>query len=339
MADSLSQSEVDSLLSALDTGDGSVPAAALQTNISVYDFKRPERVSKDQMRSIQSLHDGFSREFAADLSGLMRSMIEVHLISTDQLTYGEFVFSLENPTCINLVESDELGADFLLDLQPAIVFPIIDRLLGGHKEGETYIPKRPLTDIELVLVKRITDLAVRALSNAWTNVCEMQLKVTQTESNPQLVQIVPPNEVVILLAFEIIMAEHRGVMNLCIPFNTIEPLSDKFTSDTWSAYTKKDLTPRQRLNLETTLETATVELIAQLAETTLSTGEVANLGIGDIITTDRDVAHGLTIYVEGQPMFAGQPGILKGHKAVEVGEHIDRIEDVIDRELAKAAKS
>ena len=332
MADSLSQSEVDSLLSALDSGEGAA-APSLQTNISVYDFKRPERVSKDQMRSIQSLHDGFSREFAADLSGLMRSMIEVTLVSTDQLTYGEFVFSLENPTCINLIEAEELGADFLLDLQPAIVFPIIDRLLGGHKEAASHVPNRPMTDIELVLVKRITDLAVRALSNAWTNVCEMELRVTQTESNPQLVQIVPPNEVVILLAFEIVMGDHRGVMNLCIPFNTIEPLAEKFTSDTWSAYTKKDLTPLQKLNLETSLESASVEVIAQLADTKLTAGEVAELGIGDLITTDRDVSQGLTIWVKGQPMFTARPGLLKGHKAIEIGQHIDRIEDVIAEKL------
>lgn len=338
MADSLSQSEVDSLLSALDTGDSPAAQPALHTNISVYDFKRPERVSKDQMRSIQSLHDGFSREFAAELSGLMRSMIEVHLISTDQLTYGEFVFSLENPTCINLIEAEELGADFLLDLQPAIVFPIIDRLLGGHKEAATVVPKRPMTDIELVLVKRITDLAVSALSHAWTNVCEMELQVTKTESNPQLVQIVPPNEVVILLAFEIIMGEHRGVMNLCIPFNTIEPLADKFSSDTWSAYTKKELTPRQKLNLHTSLENAKVELIAELARTELTAGEVANLGVGDVITTERDVSQGLTIWVEGQPVFTASPGLLKGHKAIEIGEHLDRIEDVIENQLAKAPK-
>ena len=337
MSETLTQSEVESLLSALDAGEGAATATPTHSPVAVYDFKRPERVSKEQMRAFQALHDSFSREFAAGVSGLMRSIVEVKLVSCDQLTYSEFVNSLENPTCFNLLEAEGLDGHFILDLNPAIIFPIVDRLLGGGKRQRSIIPDRPLTEIELRLVDRIITLAVKSLQNAWANICELRLTLTQTESNPQLVQLVPPNEVVVLLSFEMIMGEARGVMNLCIPFNTIEPLSHKLSSDTWSAYTKKDLTDRQRLTLQTGLASAAVELVARLAETRLSAGEVANLAVGDVILTEQDVSSGLTVLVEERPMFTAHPGLLKGHKAIEVGDHLDRIEDVIDRQLGGAA--
>src|SRR5438067_716999 len=208
MADVLSQSEVESLLAALDPGsaaatheEGEAPESTSQ--VSVYDFKRPERVSKEQMRTFQALHEGFSREFGAALSGMVRSIVECKLISVDQLTYSEFVFSLENPTCFNLLRAEPLEGHIILDLNPSIIFPIIDRLLGGGRAPSQNVPRRPLTEIELRLASRITDRAIEGLRNAWSSVCDLALKVTQVESNPQLVQIVPPNEVIVLISFEI----------------------------------------------------------------------------------------------------------------------------------------
>src|SRR5580704_10468016 len=231
MADILSQSEVESLLAALDTGSGpqKVDSGGNTTSgraddsgmqVSVYDFKRPERVSKEQMRAFQAMHEGFSREFGAVLSGMLRTIVEVKLISVDQLTYGEFVFSLENMTCFNVMRAEGLDGHMILDLTPSIIFPIVDRLLGGGKAAKYSIPSRPLTEIELRLIER----AIEGLEKTWASVCELKLQVTQVESNPQLVQIVPPNEVIVLISFEITMGEIRGIMNLCIPFNTIEPL-------------------------------------------------------------------------------------------------------------------
>ncbi len=144
----------------------------------------------------------------------------------------------------------------ILDINPAIIFPFVDRLLGGGREQRPNIPNRPLTDIEIRLVSRITELVLRGLENAWSNMCHLGLKVRQVESNPQLIQIVPPNEVIVLISFEISMGELRGMMNLCIPFNTIEPLAGKLSSDTWSSYSKKTTDPRQAVNLETGLAQA-----------------------------------------------------------------------------------
>lgn len=347
MADVLSQGEVESLLAALDNSpaEQSKPAEVtsfrsqeLVGQISVYDFKRPERVSKEQMRAFQAMHEGFGREFGASLSGMLRSIIEVKLISVDQLTYGEFVFSLENPTCFNLLYSEKLNGHIILDLNPSIIYPIVDRLLGGGKAASHTFPSRPLTEIELKLVSRITKLAIDALDNSWRNISELDLDVSQIESNPQLVQIVPPNEVIVLISFEITMGEMRGIMNLCIPFNTIEPLAGKLSSDTWSAYTKHEISPEEQAQLEIGIGTAKVGVVATLAETELTAADLINLNVGDVILTERDVSRGITIQVEGQSTYTAEIGQLKGHKAFQVREPLLQRKDIIEQHVNRQKK-
>ncbi len=348
MADVLSQSEVESLLAALDTPEAGASTAVEEVSsnntrqaddpslqISVYDFKRPERVSKEQMRAFQALHDGFGREFGAALSGMLRTIIEVKLISVDQLTYSEFVYSLENPTCFNLLRADTLDGHLILDLSPTIIFPIIDRLLGGGKQSGQNLPKRPLTEIELRLVSRITNLAIVGLRKAWSNICDLQLHVSQVESNPQLVQIVPPNEVTVLISFEISMGEMRGIMNLCIPFNTIEPLASQLAANTWSNYTQKKPDPIQVLNLEANVGGAGVQMVVELAKTKLTMQELANLAVGDIIMTEQEPATGMRVLIEGAPKFLARAGIFKGHKAICIGDAIPRPSDLVQDKLAR----
>ncbi len=355
MAEVLSQNEVESLLAALDPSGGmgggggggpSMPTTSSSPRlqdfgrqISVYDFKRPERVSKEQMRAFQALHEGFSREFGASLSGMLRSIIEVKLISVDQLTYSEFVFSLENPTCFNLLFSKGLDGHIILDLNPSIIFPIIDRLMGGGKSASNMLLNRPLTDIELKLVSRITKLAIESLENTWSNICKLNLAVTQIESNPQLVQIVPPNEVIVLISFEITMGDVRGVMNLCVPYNTIEPLSGKLSSDTWSTYTQKTMDVKQRVNLETNVSHAGVELIVELAQTRLTASEVYGLDVGDVIMTDSETLRGVTVVIEGRTMFTAVPGVYKGQKAIEIRDRILHSRDQIAERLSSLEKA
>jgi flagellar motor switch protein FliM len=341
MADVLSQSEVESLLAALDPGSmqqqggGARERHAEESNssISVYDFKRPERVSKEQMRTFQALHEGFSREFGAALSGMLRTIVEVKLISVDQLTYSEFVFSLENPTCFNLLKVEPLDGHIILDLNPSIIFPVVDRLLGGGRTPMQNVPRRPLTEIELRLLSRITDLAIAGLRTAWSNVCDLRFKVTQVESNPQLVQIVPPNEVIVLVSFEISMGEMRGIMNLCIPFNTIEPVASKLSSNTWSSYTQKQADKRQRMNLETGIASSAVQLLVYLAESKLTAAELATLAVGDVIMTDCRSHKPLQVCVEGRPKFHGHAGLYKGHKAVRIGKPIVPPAEIVERQM------
>lgn len=329
MADVLSQSEVESLLAALEpTGEAAeaIPQSdrEAQAQIQPYDFKRPERVSKEQMQAFRTLHEGFSREMGAALSAMLRNICEVKLISVDQLTYSEFIYSLESPTCFALVDSKGLDGQIILDLNPAIIFPIVDRLLGGGRSaGEDGSIRRPLTEIEVRLARRVIDLILVALGNSWSDICEMELSVAQVESNPQLVQIVPPNEVVVLLSFEVRLADARGILNLCIPFNTIESKASKLTSDSWGANKKRQLDDTQRMNLDAGLTQAKIELNIRLAETRLSTADTMNLEIGDIIMTEVPSDRGADVCVDGRPIFKGAPGVYRGKKAIRITETIE----------------
>ena len=330
----LSQSEVETLLSAIGSGEEpqeSAPAPsqavrvsppALREKITPYDFKRPERVGKEQMRALQTLHEGFGRNFGAALSALLRSIVEVKLTSVDQLTYSEFVFSLENPSCFNLLKAEPLEGNLILDINPSILYPIIDRLLGGGREGGP-LARRPLTDIELRLVSRITGLFLEELRHAWENVLELKLQVVQVESNPQLVQIVPPNEVVVVISFELTIGDLRGMTNLCIPYNSIERIGGKLSANSWVSYGRRQATAESIQQISSTVCTSAVKLDVRLARTTISTGEMIGLRVGDIITTQKDVHQPVVVSVEGVPKFRARLGALKGHKAILIESPID----------------
>ena len=337
MAEVLNQAEVEALLASIEPipGTPKAPRGRSSRNIAVYDFKRPERVSKEQMRALEGLHDGFGREFGAGLSGMLRSIVEVKLVSVDQLTYSEFVFSLENPTCFNLLQSGGLDGHIILDVNPSIIFPIVDRLLGGGRSNSQGHPTRPLTEIELKLAARMTDFAMRALENAWANLCQLDLSVDQVESNPQLIQIVPPNEVIVLISFELSLGDSRGIMNLCIPFNTIEPLAGKLSADTWSNYSRRVVDRGQQLRLEAGVQRSSVDVTVRLAETQLTAGDLATLAVGDILLTEHPAERGVTVVVQGTPLFRGQPGVVRGHKAIRFDTEIESIADSIRRELGE----
>jgi flagellar motor switch protein FliM len=324
--DVLSQAEVESLLTAMETSPTKLPdlpepsiseLARTREKVSPYDFKRPERVGKEQMRALQTLHEGFSRNFGAALSGLLRSIVELKLTSVDQLTYSEFIFSLENPTCFNLLRAEPLEGNLILDINPSILYPIIDRLLGGGRDPGP-IARRPLTEIELRLVARITNIFLEQLRHAWENVLDLKLSVERVESNPQLVQIVPPNEVVVLVSFELTLGDIRGMMNLCIPFNSIERIGAKLSSNSWISYGRRSATPESRQSIGRNIKGALVEVVAELAETRISTGDLIGLRVGDIITTEKDVNDSLVVQVEGVTKFRAHPGAFKGHKAIQI---------------------
>lgn len=334
--DVLSQAEVESLLSAMEStsaGTGApAPAPAARSKlrsggvkarekVTPYDFKRPERVGKEQMRALQTLHEGFGRNFGAALSALLRSIVEVKLTSVDQLTYSEFVFSLENPTCFNLITAEPLEGNLILDINPSILYPIIDRLLGGGREVGPPA-RRPLTEIELRLVSRITRLFLEEMRRAWENVLELKLSVDRVESNPQLVQIVPPNEVVVLISFELTLGDVRGMMNLCIPFNSIERIGGKLSSNSWVTYSRRPASPESIQMLSERLRGSVVELVVQLAETKITMGDLIGLRVGDIITTEKDVSAPLHVLVQGHTKYAALPGAYRGHKAIQITEPI-----------------
>src|SRR5579864_8778354 len=306
LADVLDQSEVDALLAAVDTGQvqqetpSSSPlfgGRSAPAEVQVYDFKRPERVSKDQMRALEALHEGFGRNFGAALSGYLRTIIEVSVAHIEQLTYSEFIHSLPNPTCFNLLKSEQLDGQLCLEISPLIIYPIIDRLLGGSN-ADLFIPQRPLTQIEQRLLQRITDRATHHLSEAWSNLTPVTYSVQDFESNPQLVQIVPPNETVVVIGFELKMGNRTGTMSLCIPYNVIEPIMGVLAAQNWFSYQRKGGQDDHLRKLKTNVVNAPVEARAFLAQTTIKLNELLALQVGDVITTDKPIEREVLIQVE-----------------------------------------
>ena len=315
MADVLDQSEVDALLAAVETGGVDTASETSPTraqpvthkDVRTYDFKRPERVSKEQMRALEGIHETFSRNFGASLSGYLRTIVEVRVATTEQLTYSEFIHSLPNPTNFNLLAAEPLEGQMCLEISPLIIYPIIDRLLGGSN-SELFIPQRPLTLIEQRLIGRITDRALTILTESWSELVDVNFAISEVESNPQLVQIVAPNEVVVVIGFEIKMAGRTGTMSLCIPFNVIEPVMGKLLSQGWLAYQRRQAPEDRREDLAMGIGATQVDLIGYLAETTITVEDLLTLQPGDILQTTKSHDGEIILQVEGENKFAAKIG-------------------------------
>ncbi len=328
MADVLDQDEVDALLNAVaggeidEGGDGgdepdSSEGGATSHEIHNYDFKRPERVSKDQMLAFEGLHERFARNFGAALSGYLRTIIEVKCRSTEQLTFAEFTYSLPTPTSFSLLSAEPLEGQICLEISPLIIYPIIDRMLGGSN-AELYIPQRPLTHIEQRLASRIIERALESLAEAWNNIVEVAFEVIQHESNPQLVQIVAPNEVVIVVGFEIKMGNRSGSMSLCIPFTVIEPVMGRLASQDWFNYSKRREETSHKQNIIENIGEAKMKTRTFLGQTTIKVSDLMNLQEGDVLKLKKEAIEDLVMQVEGLSKFTGKIGQFRGQKALKV---------------------
>ena len=332
MPEVLDQNEIDALLAAVDTGEVKAPEPTarifsrsrrdlVQVEVRSYDFKRPERVSKDQMRALQTLHEGFARNFGAALSGFLRTIVEVKVASCEQMTYGEFIAGLPNPTSFNLIEARPLEGQVCLEVSPLIIYPIIDRLLGGTNK-DLFIPQRPMTLIETRLIGSVTGRGLAALTEAWASIKQIEFGITATESNPQLVQIVPPNEVVVVVGFELKMGNRAGTMNLCIPYNVIEPIMEELANQSWFATNKGAQTREVRKNIERSLAQAPLRVSGILAESTITLADLYAMQPGDVITTEKLVSQPIVFTVEGEKKFFANVGQFKGKRALKIAKPI-----------------
>ncbi len=339
MPDVLSQSEVDALLNAVDAGavDISAPEVAapaamdepeLPEDVQIYDFKRPERVSTDQIRSIEMMHEVLARKLGASLSAYLRTIVEVKLASVEQLTYQEFLMSLPNPTCFNLLRCDPLDGSMVLEINPSIVFPILDKLLGGG-HGDPLIPDREMSDIEWRLISHVTTETLTYLHDCWKPIMDIDFMVSGRESNPMLMQIVPPNEVVILVCFEVKMGDASGMLNLCIPFPVIEPkIGDFSTIQTWFQSRRTSDADLEKAKLNEGIKDAGLEAVVYIGKTHISMKDLLNLKPGDLIMTQKDVSEPLLMTIADRPKFWVYPGQHRHYKAARV-DHEAAIDDTL----------
>lgn len=325
VAEILDQAEVDALFAAVAADAPLEPENAAdgpswtqpREDVQTYDFKRPERVTKDQMRVLQTIHEGFARNFGASLSGLLRTIAETRVATVEQMTYHEFIFSLPSPTCFNLLSAEPLTGTMCLEISPLIIYPIVDRLLGGSN-AEMFIPQRALTAIELRLANRIIERVLANLREAWTDLADVQFAVTHTESNPHLVQIVAPNEIVIVVSLEIKLGARAGTMALCIPFNVIEPVIGKMSGQGWLSYSRRRESEAPTHELEKDLALARIQSRVYLGEARITLRELMSLAPGDIVRLEKPVDREFVMQIEGRNKYAGRLGQMRGHRALRI---------------------
>ena len=243
MNEVLSQDEIDQLLMAISSGDTDTEEFKPVNDtrkIKIYDFKRPDKFSKEQIRTVSIMHETFARLTTTALSAQLRSMAHVHVASVDQLTYEEFIRSIPTPTTLAVINMDPLKGNAILEIDPAITFSIIDRLFGG--QGQAAKVQRDLTDIEQSVMEGIIVRILANMREAWTQVIDLRPRLGQIETNPQFAQIVPPSEMVVLVTLETKIGEEEGMMNFCIPYITIEPIISKLSSQFWFSSVRRSST-------------------------------------------------------------------------------------------------
>ncbi|MCK5708809.1 MAG: flagellar motor switch protein FliM [Candidatus Aureabacteria bacterium] len=324
MVDILSQDEVDALLNAV--GDGDLPVEETQEEetqgkiVSRYDFRRPDIVSKDQMRTLQMLHKSFCRYLSTNLSTYLRTVIEVNLVAVDQLTYGEFNMSLSNPTYISMFSLDPLEGRGVLEINPLLVFSLIDRLLGGPGTAPGEI--RVLTDIEQSIINKVIDVFIQGLIVSWKPVADFGFRVTDTEVNPQFVQVVAPGETVILITLEMKAGENSGIISLCLPFLYIEPIMNRLSAQHWISASKKRKEEDKVHYIKKHLEKSQLDISVALGKTSLKIKELLNLKKGDVILLNTKANEKLVVSIGTKEKFLGHPGIVGKKKAIKVSDII-----------------
>lgn len=321
--DVLSQDEIDALLSALSTGEvdaDEIKEEQQQRKIKVYDFRRPDKFSKDQIRTLYMLHENFARLLNTYLSAQLRAMVQVNVASVDQLTYEEFIRSLPNPSVISVLEMHPLKGNAILEINPSIVFATIDRLFGGS--GQTAPKARPLTDIEENIVRRVLARTLESLAEAWKQVVPLKPVVDAIETNPQFSQIVPPNDMVVLITLQAKVGQGEGFINLCIPYLVLEPIMSKLSTTYWVAGTGRSASTEHIQSLQRRVEKIKVPVIVELGKTMVTLRELLDLRRGDVLQLDRKVDEDLQIMIGSHKKFFCKAGALGSKLAVQISSVI-----------------
>jgi len=329
MTEILSQDEIDALLTAITTGEvdtADYAAAKEQKKVKIYDFRRPDKFSKDHIRTLQMMHETFARLTTTALSAQLRAVVGVHVASVDQLTYEEFIRSIPNPTTLAVINMDPLKGSAVLEIDPSITFTIIDKLFGGT--GAPTKITRELTDIELSVMEGIIVRILGNLREAWSNVIDLRPRLGNIETNPQFAQIVPPNDMVVLITLETKVGEVEGMTNLCIPYISIEPVISKLSAQYMYSSIRKGATDENLAVIQKRLELVVLPIVAELGEVQITVQEVLRLSVGDVIKLpDTIVGSDMILKIGGRKKFKCRPGVVANRVAVKIGERIEEVPD------------
>ncbi|TCW60303.1 flagellar motor switch protein FliM [Treponema sp. J25] len=336
MTEVLSQEEIDQLLTAINAGEAEpeeFKPAADTRKIKIYDFKRPDKFSKEQIRTVSIMHETFARLTTTSLSAYLRSMVHVHVASVDQLTYEEFIRSIPTPTTLAIINMDPLKGNAILEIDPAVTFSIIDRLFGGTGEGTKV--QHELTDIEQSVMEGIIVRILGNMREAWSQVIDLRPRLGQIDTNPQFAQIVPPSEMVVLVTLETKVGEVEGMMNFCIPYLTIEPIIGKLSAQYWYSSVRRGTTTENLNILKDKLSTVDITVVAEVGRIQIPVRDVLSLKVGDVIRLyNVRVGDPMTLNIGNKKKFLCRPGVVGKKMAVQIVKKLAELEQEEFEELA-----
>jgi flagellar motor switch protein FliM len=335
----LSQSEIEALLSSLgpeksaesteeDTPVATGPSApaapkAVESAIrlksrsaayEVYDFRRPDKFSKDQLRTLQMLHETFARLAGSSLSAYLRSTVSVDLISLEQVPYEEYMRCI-NQSAFTIMSIPPLNGQAVLEMEFAIVFTMLDKLLGGPGR---VLERSVLTEIEQPLVRQMVERMFGALKSAWEGVVIVNPGIEGMETSPQFVQIAPPTDIVISVLFEVRVGETRGAMSLCIPYMVLKPVTAKLSAQKWFANSNRKQHASHRRALTHQIQASFVECTVRLGRSKMHVKDFLNLQQGDIVRLDQRIDRDIRLFVSRVPKFEGRPALESGKLVFQV---------------------
>ncbi|SNZ09649.1 flagellar motor switch protein FliM [Terribacillus aidingensis] len=321
----LSQNEIDALLSAISSGE--MDADELKQDeknkrVKTYDFKRALRFSKDQIRSLTRIHENFARMLTTYYSARLRTFVQIAVASVDQVPYEEFIRSIPTMTILNTYSLSPLEGKILIEYDPTVAFAMLDRTLGG--QGSNVNKINNLTEIETTLMTQLFESSMENLKVAWQSLEDVDPVLEDFEINPQFLQMVSPNETVVVVTLNSTIGETTGMINICIPHVVLEPIVSKLSIHYWmQAPSNKEGNESEWRDLTAGIQRASVDVKAILGETSIDVEELVNLREGDVLMLNQSIDAPLQVKVDNQVKFKAQPGKKKNRMAIQIMEEID----------------
>ena len=329
MAEFLSQDEIDALLDIAEQGedfDGTSPldkVVSKERNYSIYDFKKPNRITPDQLKAFSTMHDKMLRDFINELSSMLRKLVDVKLTSIEQMTYGEFLLSIPQVTSLNTLSFKPLDGRLVVECNPGISHKIIADLLGSGAVNTSDNIDRELTEIEVEILEHFYKMFIKIMHKTWDEVTSLNFKIESKDTNANAIQIVSDHEVVLLVVLEIIIDEDSGFFSICYPVSYFESLLDKVVEKVFTENSSRK-SSRKR-DIKTLIAGAKMEVEAIMAETELSARDILNLKENDVIVFSKNAtSSSSTIYINKKEKFSAVCGLSNNRKAIQIKANLDR---------------
>jgi flagellar motor switch protein FliM len=318
LSEVLSQNEIDNLLAALNTGELDVDqmSAADEKKVKDYDFKRPAKFSKEHLRTLEMIYEHYGRLLSTTLPLYLRKNVQVTVANSETVTYSEFSNALSNPVILGIINFLPLQGTIILELQANIGFSFIDRMLGG--EGNGIDKPRPFTDIEMPLIEKLITICMQLMVEPWENVLAINPIMERIETNPQFAQVISPTDMIAIVTLNIKIGDTEGLMNICLPYFTLESVMDKLNTKFWFSTMQKHDDDTYGEHLETLVRHVDVPVKAILGKCNVSVSDFVSLQRGDIIRLDNQVNSELQVYVGDIYKFTALPGTTKDKYAVKI---------------------